>query len=213
MPQEALPAGAAYESFIGETGKVPTRENLHDFFNALVWLSFPRTKCALNQIQAAEIDRHGVSGRRGPARDAATLFDENGAILVVSDSDSGKALVSALRERRWVEALYERRGCFGTDAKVFAFGHALLEKLIKPYKSITAHVWVETAPPEFFWHEEDWQHEWVDENVAKAWQDTYPRSLSTERFTPLPILGVPGWWSSQSAEFYLDPEVFRPPRN
>src|SRR5881392_4107317 len=32
VPQEALPEGRAYEEFIGATGCVPTRDNLHDFF-------------------------------------------------------------------------------------------------------------------------------------------------------------------------------------
>ena len=44
VPQDELPEGRAYEEFIGATGCVPTRDNLHDFFNALVWLTFPRIK-------------------------------------------------------------------------------------------------------------------------------------------------------------------------
>jgi hypothetical protein len=40
IPQEDLPEGVAYEAHISATGNVPTRENLHDFFNALVWLTF-----------------------------------------------------------------------------------------------------------------------------------------------------------------------------
>src|SRR5690606_23205997 len=39
VPQSELPAGVAYETFIHDTGGVPTRDNLHDFFNALVWLT------------------------------------------------------------------------------------------------------------------------------------------------------------------------------
>ncbi|GAA5231162.1 hypothetical protein GCM10025794_35750 [Massilia kyonggiensis] len=35
VPQADLPEGVAYEAFIGATGGVPTRENLHDFFNGL----------------------------------------------------------------------------------------------------------------------------------------------------------------------------------
>src|SRR4051794_16460024 len=48
VPQADLPAGVAYEEFIGDTGCVPTRDNLHDFFNALVWLTFPGIKQQLN---------------------------------------------------------------------------------------------------------------------------------------------------------------------
>ncbi|NIC39943.1 DUF3025 domain-containing protein, partial [Aquabacterium sp. A08] len=43
VPQTELPEGVAYESHIHATGAVPTRENLHDFFNALCWMRFPQT--------------------------------------------------------------------------------------------------------------------------------------------------------------------------
>jgi hypothetical protein len=48
VAQSDLPKGTAYEQFIFEAGQVPTRENLHDFFNALCWMRFPRTKKRLN---------------------------------------------------------------------------------------------------------------------------------------------------------------------
>jgi hypothetical protein len=31
-------------------------------------------------------------------------------------------------------------------------------------------------------------------------------------FSPLPVLGVPGWWGDQTEEFYADTFVFRPAR-
>ena len=36
VPQSNLPPGTAYEQFIFDTHRVPTRDNLHDFFNGLV---------------------------------------------------------------------------------------------------------------------------------------------------------------------------------
>ena len=102
VPQESLPEGMAYEAFIGAVGCVPTRENLHDFFNALVWLSFPRIKRQLNALQAAQIAVDGIGQSRGPARDAATIFDENAALLVVRDAPAGRALVDALRSHQWM---------------------------------------------------------------------------------------------------------------
>jgi len=83
IAQEDLPEGRAYEAHISATGQVPTRENLHDFFNALVWLTFPAIKCQLNALQSAQIALLGIGKSRGPARDAATIFDENAAILVL----------------------------------------------------------------------------------------------------------------------------------
>ncbi len=51
-----------YETGIARTGRVPTRANLHDFFNALIFLHFPRAKAQLNHLQSAAIERDGVAG-------------------------------------------------------------------------------------------------------------------------------------------------------
>ncbi|MFC3109145.1 DUF3025 domain-containing protein, partial [Undibacterium arcticum] len=88
VSQAALPDGQAYEAFIDASGSVPTRDNLHDFFNALVWLSFPRIKAQLNALQAAQIALAGIGKSRGAARDAATIFDENAALIVVRACES-----------------------------------------------------------------------------------------------------------------------------
>ena len=37
VPQSALPASQAYEAFIHRSRQVPTRNNLHDYFNGLAW--------------------------------------------------------------------------------------------------------------------------------------------------------------------------------
>ena len=100
VPQADLPEGVAYEAFIGATGCVPTRANLHDFFNGLVWQTFPRIKRELNALQAAQIAQAGVGKSRGPARDAATIFDENAALLVVRDGDAGRALDTLKQDHR-----------------------------------------------------------------------------------------------------------------
>ena len=76
----ALPAGEAYEAFIARSGTVPTRDNLHDQFNGLMWLHRPALKQRLNHMQAAQIAAQGIGPTRGPLRDALTLFDEQGAL-------------------------------------------------------------------------------------------------------------------------------------
>jgi len=81
VPQSDLPEGQAYEQFIWDTRCVPTRDNLHDFFNGLVWLEFPKAKRRINELQAQAIAQDGVGAVRGPLRDALTVFDENGALL------------------------------------------------------------------------------------------------------------------------------------
>jgi hypothetical protein len=209
VPQDALPEGVAYEAFIGATGGVPTRENLHDFFNALVWLCYPRTKQQLNAMQAEQIAASGVGKSRGPTRDGVTIFDENSALLVLSDAPATRALFDALRTHRWREGLFEQRALFGPQAQLWLFGHALMEKLIAPRKAITAHVrpvWVEAG---FFALDHAARLERIDQQVAR---ELAQEGLDTSRFSPLPVLGVPGWWPGQDAAFYEDATVFRPRR-
>jgi Protein of unknown function (DUF3025) len=200
VPQAELPVGMAYEACINLTGRVPTRDNLHDFFNALVWLTFPQIKARLNALQAAEIARL-KGAHRGKLRDAATIFDENAALLVSSNAD----LINALRDHRWHEVFVMRRAEFNRDCEVWLFGHALLEKLISPYKAITAHAWVMPVDAGFFKLVPASRCALIDERVAR---ELVP-SLVTAHFTPLPILGVPGWQEDQDATFYSDFAVFR----
>jgi len=209
VPQEALPEGLAYEEFIGATGQVPTRDNLHDFFNGLVWQTFPLIKRQLNALQAAQIAQAGVGKSRGPARDAATIFDENAALLLVREGAAGRALVDALRAHAWHAALYERRAMFGADLRLWLFGHALMEKLAAPRKAITAHTRVVFAPDAVLELAPDAQRAWLDAHVAQA---LVGEGLATSAFTPLPVLGVPGWWPGQDPDFYADTTVFRPRR-
>lgn len=206
IPQEELPEGVAYESHISAAGKVPTRENLHDFFNALVWLSFPQIKRQLNALQAAQIETLGIGKSRGPARDAATIFDENAALLVLESSERGHRLLNCLREHQWQQAFIEHRDDFATVAQVWSFGHALMEKLVQPYKGITAHAWVVWVSPEFFKQDLSLQAAQLDRQVSTQLQS---HTLTTADYTPLPVLGVPGWWTEQDQEFYADEKVFR----
>lgn len=212
VPQAELPAGLAYEAFISAEGAVPTRENLHDFFNALVWLTFPNIKKQLNALQAAEIARRATcvhadgqsEGSRGKLRDAATIFDENAALLLCAEPD----WAVALRAHRWDDALLARRNAVGSTVQIFLFGHAIMEKLVSPYKAITAHTWVVPAEAGFFTLPPQQQRAWIDAAVTQQLQG----GLATGDFTPLPVLGVPGWWAGQDEAFYADAQVFRPPR-
>lgn len=209
VAQSDLPAGLAYEAFISQTGCVPTRDNLHDFFNALVWLTFPRIKVQLNALQAREIERaaaENTSKPRGKLRDAATIFDENAVLLLTARSE----LVQALRAHEWEQVFVKRRNDFVQDCEVFLFGHALMEKLVAPYKAITGHAWIVTLdmPDAALAAADTDVRQWIDITVARQ----LAQGLSTADFSPLPVLGVPGWWPDQDDAFYRDVSVFRPKR-
>jgi hypothetical protein len=205
--QSDLPPGTAYEAYVSASGCVPTRDNLHDFFNALVWLTFPQIKVRLNAIQASEIARReaGASPKvRGGVRDAATIFDENAALLVLRDAE----MLDAFRAHRWIEVFMDRRDAFGRECEVWLFGHALMEKLVRPYKAITAHAWPVVVDGAFFSLSEPEKIAWIDEVVSRH----LTGNLANSSFTPLPVLGVPGWWGGQDRDFYGDLSVFRPKR-
>jgi Protein of unknown function (DUF3025) len=184
VPQSELPTGEPYEAFIARSGCVPTRENLHDFFNGIVWHSQPALKARLNQLQAATMARDGVGPQRGALRDALTLFDENGALL-----SGPPALQAALQARDW-QTLFVSGRALWAQAQLHIVGHALLEQLsLAPRKGLTAHVLVADALA-------------LDEDAWRA-----------KPFLPLPVLGVPGWWAANDdAGFYADASVFRPAR-
>ena len=192
VAQEELPAGEAYESFILRTASCPTRDNLHDFFNGLAWLRFPQAKRVLNRLQCAEIEA-GRREVRGPVRDAITVFDENGALL-----QAPPELWHALLARDWRRLFIDLRPMWA-DARLLVFGHALLEKLARPRKDITAHVLAADCPIE----EAD---TWLASQLAAD-------RLAGKPFTPLPLLGIPGWWAgNEDFSFYDDSLVFRPAR-
>jgi hypothetical protein len=203
VAQEDLPAEMAYEEFISASGCVPTRENLHDFFNALVWLAYPNVKRQLNALQAAEIQQSGLA--RGRLRDATTIFDENAALFVCSDPD----VIAALRAHRWSELFIDRRAAFSDVCQIYLFGHALMEKLTNPYKAITAHTWIVEVEPVFLRLSPQAQRIELDGIVSRQ----LAQGLTTSSFTPLPVLGIPGWWPQQDAAFYADQSVFRPKRS
>jgi hypothetical protein len=203
IEQAELPAGTAYETHIAETGGVPTRRNLHDFFNALVWFAHPRVKTVLNAHQARAIERDGVKGARGVERDFLTLFDENAVLFVCADP----ALSTALTAFDWGRLFVGERVAWGERCEVRVFGHALLEKLIAPYKACTGHAWIVAAPPEYFRWPRPRQDAWLDREVAASLEQG---GLEARRYAPLPVLGVPGFWPDNADPlFYADAAVFR----
>ena len=195
VSQSELSTDIAYEAFIFSQKRVPTRDNLHDFFNGLCWLRFPKAKSRLNFLQAQEITSLGVRATRGPLRDGLTLFDENVLLLQASDD-----LWRALQMRDWTKLFGDLR-LEWQSAHIVTFGHALLEKLVTPYKSITAHVYRIASDVDA-----------QDDQALDNWLATnlQPNFLAAKPFLPLPVLGIPAWWpENEDASFYADTKVFR----
>jgi hypothetical protein len=187
------PASPAYEIRVFETGCVATRpDNLHDWFNALVWLAFPRTKARLNALHAAEIPREG--GRRGRLRDMLTIFDEGGALVVSDDAE----LIGLVRDMRWRELFWQSREKLRRAMRFVVLGHAVLEQALDPRPGITCKaIFVSPARA-------------LDEQAA-AWLARCGPQATPKHLAPLPVFGYPGWLAaSADAGFYDDERYFRP---
>ena len=221
VSQDDLPEGIGYEQFIGTTGQIPTRENLHDLFNGSIWLTFPKTKALLNyhhMIEMAGQNKSAMSSAKNPrgrVRDTITVFDENGAILVTCEPNIGGALI----DFNWQASLVAPRSDWDNslaprpDAKVavYIFGHALLEQLIQPRKTLCAHSVVLNVAPDFFTQALPERMAQLDVLLAEhmhlllSQENVTPRKLA-----PLPILGVPHFWADNvDPNFYEDSRVFR----
>ena len=194
-PVRFVPPGTLdpyYEVHVHETGEVHTRpESLHDLFNALAWLAFPRTKARINAMHAAEIPREG--GRRGRLRDMLTLFDEGGAIVVCGEAE----LAAMVRGFRWKELFWDARARVLAAMRFLVIGHAVLEKALAPWPGIACKA-IFIAPGG---DPDACAAQWLAEHSALG----TPRDLA-----PLPVFGYPGWLAgSEGAEFYDDERYFR----
>lgn len=182
-----------YEVRAFQTGCVETRAaNLHDFFNALAWLAFPRTKARLNALHAAAIPSE--QGRRGRLRDLLTLFDEGGAIIECDDRE----LVELMAQFRWKELFWCNRERVRASMKVTVLGHAVLEKALQPWPGITckALVIAQGSAPDI---------------AADRWLSTLAPDAAPGQLQTVPVFGYPGWHAgSDQARFYEDRRYFRP---
>ncbi len=201
VPQAQLPCGQSYEAFIAQTGCVPTRDNFHDRYNALIWLTAPKIKALLNRLQHEEIARLGGVTKRGPVRDALTIWDENLAVLVAHEHAG--LLKALLKAHDWQALFLQNRFRWHADWQVLLFGHALMEKLRSPFKAITAHVVVIDSPTAEWPAIDSMLFDWLSNLVQQA-------ALTTKVFSPLPVMGIPGWCGENEAPgFYEDTTVFR----
>lgn len=211
----AQEAGAAefprhYEMRICQRGELHTRaSNWHDWFNLLVWRTLPRSKRALNllhcdALQQAAITRNAPSARNARAN-ACTLFDENGAIVLASNSE----LLDLAREFRWQELFWTRRSQIDSALRCIVFGHSLYEKALRPYVGMTAHAIL--MPAEGSLLDLPWPAllTCLDEVLADFL--AAPQALSDpQQLQPFPLLGMPGWDPANgNAAYYNNTLYFR----
>jgi hypothetical protein len=183
-----------YESHILRTGGVPTRpDNWHDLMNALVWLRFPRFKAALNAAHADAMVQE-TGSLRGRRRDALTVLDESGVLVMSRDP----VLPVLLAQHRWHELFWRKRDQVMARMRFIVAGHALLEKALNPFPAMTGKCLLLVAGSL------DPQH--ADKHATAALSGIEsPRQLPA-----LPVQGIPGWDTANvRVEYYDNREVFR----
>lgn len=200
-----------YESRAYLKGEVQMRErNWHDLLNALVWLTFPQSKAALNERHYRALLERQTTGapNRGPVQDALTLFDEGGVIVAARDCE----LLRLLEGFAWKELLWRNRSRVMSDMRFYLFGHALYEKALNPFTGITGRGILFEVEAELFAAPLGVRIARLDTMLAARLGDP-GRMQSTRELAPVPILGVPGWCADNAREPYYDNlDYFRPRR-
>lgn len=189
-----------YEPRIYLTGEIQTRaQSWHDLFNALVWVTYPRAKAALNQLhyQVLLQEREHNQVVRSPLRDAATLIDESG-VIVVSSNDY---LIELLKNFAWKTLFWEQRAAVLVQMKFFLFGHGLYEKAQCPYLGMTGKGILFHVSETFF-------NQHLNDQIAMLdmWLDNFLacKYLTSNDLVPVPVLGYPGWSPDNTDSSYYD---------
>lgn len=198
--------GMVYECRIWENGEVATRpDNWHDFFNALVWLTFTQTKVAVSACHVEAMTAPGEA--RGRIRDALTHFDECGIVVLSSQPE----LLDLLRGFEWKKLFVERREEVKRAMRFVIFGHATYEQILQPFRGLTAKAVLYDVS-------EDWL-QMSDAAQVAALDTRLAADLASGRyqrprdFQPLPLLGIPGVTpDSEDPAYYDDTWQFRPGR-
>lgn len=180
------------------SGFIPTRDIAHDWYNGRVWLQFAQAKQLINACHVAESDKPVADSSNGRSRfrDALTLFDESGAVLLTTDA----SLSDALLQHDWSTLFVQNSSAWAERARVVLVGHGLLESMHRPYKGLCAKV-IPVCVPTLDLHPSILQG--LILQVAAAIRDSL-------NFSPMPVMGVPGWFDdSNVAGFYDDVSVFR----
>jgi len=201
-------AEMGYEERVYKKGIISTREqNWHDLFNAFIWMLFPKTKVLLNRLHIEELEKQ-PGKKRTPARDAITHLDESGIIIASSDAN----LLQLLKNHQWHELFVQSRPLWWQQVGAFVFGHGMYEKAFKPFIGFTGKAYCLKVENDFFQQSKRTQYQRLDQSLFEEISNKH--SLSDSSYlSPLPILGVPGWYEdNEDPEFYNNLDYFRPRR-
>ncbi len=202
--QSSRSAALGYEQRIYLKGEIQTRLcNWHDYLNALVWLTFPRSKQRLNVLQHQLISRCSTK-QRTALQNQLAHFDECGVVVIYRQ----QRYADWLRQHKWLELFWQAREVLLNNMQFFIFGHGLYEKALQPYIGLTGKALVFAVDDYFFTLEDTEKWMYIDElihgclNNFSWWQ-------TNKKLQPLPILGIPDWYHQQNKHFYQNASYFR----
>lgn len=197
-----------FERRVVEQNELIVRPNsLHDLLNAMVWLTFPKTKRAISEAHVAlGVNANGKTRPR--RRDVLTLFDESG-IIMLSKNDELRAMN---QQHQWRELFITKRTDFIQLARPILFGHGAMEQLANGLSQLP-HVHRGLTVKAL------WLPLPVTTSLVKIDDYLAARIVCSEclgeqeRSIPMPVLGLPGWFAENEAPAcYDDESVFRPKR-
>jgi hypothetical protein len=130
-------------------------------------------------------------------------------VVFVSSDDQ---IIKALKDHEWKELFWKKRDDWWRSISVYIFGHGLFEKALRPYIGMTANALTLCLDKDFFSQDRRSQMTELDQIISDQLQKENLLE-NTRHLTPLPILGIPGWWSDNNCEdFYNNQNYFRPKR-
>lgn len=200
-----------YEATIFTTGLVSTRRaNWHDYFNMLIWKTFPSIKATINQLHyQQQRQRQNSATKRTAIENLLTLFDESGIIVVSSDN----TLLNLIQTMSWKELFWHRRAELNSKLKCYIFGHSIHEKLLRPYIGMIGHSVLITVSSDFFEYNTNDQIKEIN-LLLRHWLINLPATITPRILLPLPFLGLPDWFDDNDCEdFYHNTNYFRHSRS
>ncbi|MDH5473736.1 MAG: DUF3025 domain-containing protein [Gammaproteobacteria bacterium] len=194
-----------YEPRIYLRRELQTRnENWHDFFNAMVWLTFTKTKSYLNERHYFAALEREPGSNRSVLENAITLFDECG-IIIISDDEQ---LLDMIRQHQWKDLFYHHKDQFNKNIFCYVFGHAIYEKALAPYIGMTCQALLINSTDLIHSCRNNQLTE-IDDFLAHYWRNHCIQS--SDDLNAFPVLGIPGLHKDNNNEsFYENRDYFRP---
>lgn len=189
-----------YEASIYLRGELRTRDNnWHDFFNLMMWYTFPNIKAVINKWQYKKLSARDIHAPRSHAENLLTQLDEGGIIIVSSNSH----LINLIKHYDWKTLFWQHQSSLKTQMDFCLIGHAIYEKLLNPWVGISCPALLFEVPPSYFHLHIAKRAAYLDD-LAATYLDNDTWHVYCPKLRSTPILGIPGWYAPNIEEAFYD---------